>query len=108
MTFGKPMFVLKIDVAKNEIVLGEKGTEFSRELTASDTNFIPFDRLESELTVCAKVRYSAREARATLVPLKDGRVRVVFDEPQRAVTPGQAVVFYAEDGDGVVGGGIIE
>lgn len=108
MTFGKPMFVLRIDAAKNEIVLGEKGTEFSRELTASDTNFIPFDRLESELTVCAKVRYSAREARATLVPLKDGRVRVVFDEPQRAVTPGQAVVFYAEDGDGVVGGGIIE
>ena len=54
----------------------------------------------------AKVRYGKREGRATVEPLDAGKVRVAFEEPQRAVTPGQSVVFY--DGDTVVGGGIIE
>ncbi len=107
MTFGKPMFVLKIDAEKNEIVLGEKGKEFSHGLLAGDLNYIPFDRLKKPMRVMAKVRYSAKEAEALVVPLADGRVRVVFDVPQRAITPGQAVVFYEKDGDCVIGGGVI-
>ncbi len=107
VTFGKPMFVTKIDAEKNEVVLGEKGTEFSGELTAKDLNFMPFDRLEHKIDVLAKVRYSAKPALATVMPIGDDEVRVAFDSPQRAVTPGQAVVFYSKDDMSVIGGGII-
>ncbi len=107
VTFGKPMFVIRIDAEKNEVVLGEKGTEFSKELIADKLNFITIDKLTEPIRVAAKVRYSAREAEATVLPMDDGRARVVFDEPQRAITPGQAVVFYEIGGDHVVGGGVI-
>ncbi len=108
ITFGKPMFVLRIDAKKNEVVLGEKGTEFSDKLVATDLNFIPFDALNEPLKANAKVRYSAKESPATIVPLEDGSAEVVFEEPQRAITPGQAVVFYEINGDNVIGGGIIK
>lgn len=107
MTFGKPMFVLRIDPEKNQVVLGEKGTEFSDSLIADKLNFITFDKLTEQVRVAAKVRYSAKEAEATVTPLEDGRAKVVFDVPQRAITPGQAVVFYEIGGDNVIGGGII-
>lgn len=107
IAFGKPMFVLKIDAARNEVVLGEKGSEFSDELFAGHLNFIPFDSIEKPIGVNAKVRYSAQPAPATVIPSGNG-ARVVFDEPQRAITPGQAVVFYEQNGDCVIGGGIIE
>lgn len=107
VTFGKPMFVLRIDAEKNEIVLGEKGTEFSDTLIADKLNFIPFDKLTEPIRVAAKVRYSAKEAEATVEPVENGRARVTFDVPQRAITPGQAVVFYEIGGDSVVGGGVI-
>jgi len=107
VTFGKPMFVLKIDAENNRIVLGEKGTEFSSELIAKNLNFIPFDKPDSSMRVAAKVRYSAKEAPATVTLLEGGCAKVVFDEPQRAITPGQAVVFYEIGGDNVIGGGII-
>ena len=107
VTFGKPMFVLRIDAEKNEITLGEKGTEFSDTLIAHSVNFIPFDKLTEPIRVGAKVRYSAKEAQATVEPMADGCVKVTFDTPQRAITPGQAVVFYEIGGDAVIGGGII-
>ena len=107
VTFGKPMFVIKIDADKNEIVLAEKGAEFSSSLTAGKLNFIPFDAPSEPFRVNAKVRYSAKEAPATVTVTKD-KAEVVFDTPQRAITPGQAVVFYEIDGDNVIGGGIIE
>ena len=107
ITFGQPMFVTGIDAEKNQVVLGEKGTEFSSELMADTINFIPFERPEKPIEVLAKVRYSARLAKATVFPEDEDLVRVVFEKPQRAVTPGQAVVFYDLDGDMVVGGGII-
>lgn len=107
ITFGKPMFVTKIDAEKNQVVLGEKGTEFSQELTAKKLNFMPFDSLAEEIEVLAKVRYSAKPALAKVTPVGDDQVRVIFDTPQRAVTPGQAVVFYNKEDMSVVGGGII-
>ncbi len=107
VTFGKPMFVTKIDAGKNQVVLGEKGTEFSTELTANKLNFMPFDTLNKEIEVLAKVRYSAKPAKARVVPVGDDKVDVIFDLPQRAVTPGQAVVFYNAEDMSVVGGGII-
>ena len=107
ITFGKPMFVTKIDAQKNQVVLGEKGTEFSESLRADNLNFIPFDHLTEPMEVLAKVRYSAKPAKATVSPDGDDLVKVEFETPQRAVTPGQAVVFYDLTGDMVIGGGTI-
>ena len=107
VTFGKPMFVVKIDADANEVVLAEKGSEFSSELTAGKLNFIPFETPSAPIRVNAKVRYSAKESPAT-VTMEGDKAKVTFDTPQRAITPGQAVVFYEIGGDNVIGGGIIE
>lgn len=104
--YGRPMFVMKIDAENNTITLGEKGMEFTNELTASDMNFISGEPPQADMRVSARIRYQAPAAAATLTPLDGGRVRLVFDEPVRAVTPGQAVVFY--DGDIVLGGGTVD
>lgn len=105
MAFGRPMFVTRINPADNTVTLGEEGRQYRRELVADNLNFIPFDALDGQMTVTAKVRYQAKPAEAVITPLDTGRVKVMFTEPQRSVTPGQAVVFY--DGDIVVGGGTI-
>ena len=76
------------------------------QFTTLQVNFIPFDKLEGEITVEAKVRYSGRPAEAVISPMENGRVKVSFKEKQRAITKGQSVVFY--QGNMVVGGGIIE
>lgn len=106
IALGRPMFVVDIDVKNNRVVLGEETEVFSKSLLASDLNFISIDRLDGELRVTAKIRYSAKEAPALIKPADNGQVEVIFDNPQRAITPGQSVVFY--DGDIVVGGGTIE
>lgn len=102
---GTPLYVLRKDLARRAVVLGRDQDLYTRELTADSVNLISVDHLPPSMRVMAKTRYSQREAAATLTPLPEGRVRVVFDQPQRAVTAGQAVVFY--DGDSVVGGGTI-
>lgn len=106
VTFGKPMFVVRIDPDKNQVVLGEKGAEFADSLTASEPNFIPFDTFDGKLRADIKVRYSAKPAPGEI--WLDGKyVKVKFDNPQRAITPGQAVVFYEPDSDTVLGGATI-
>lgn len=104
IAFGKPMFVVRIDAAENKVVLGEQGTEFSDTLYAVRPNFISFEELKEPIKVMAKVRYSAKPAPCTVSPDGD-RLKIEFDAPQRAITPGQAVVMY--DGDVVVGGATI-
>jgi len=106
IAFGKPMFVVGIDAVNNTVILGEDREVYSEGLIAGDLNWITMDNLNTEIRVKAKVRYSAKEADATVYPIEGNKVRVIFDTPQRAITPGQAVVFY--DGDFVVGGGTIE
>ena len=101
-----PLYVKRIDAQENRVVLSGNAALFSRELTARDFNWIAFDTPPHTLRAAARVRYHQREQAATVTALPDGRVRLVFDEPQRAVTPGQAVVLY--DGDSVLGGGTIE
>ena len=110
IAFGKPMFVTEINAKTNEVVLGEKGSEFSGGLYADNLNFIPFDRPEQGMKVLAKIRYSAKPAPASIeIEDRDGRdiLKVSFEEPQRAVTPGQSVVLYDLGGETVLGGGII-
>jgi len=105
IALGKPMYVVAIDVKNNRVVLGDGEEVYADNLTASDVNFISIDKLEGEMRVKAKIRYNAKEADAVISPADNGTVKVVFDAPQRAITPGQSVVFY--DGDIVVGGGVI-
>ncbi len=105
ISFGKPMFVLDIIPETNTVVLGDDEHIFSDTLYASDLNYIPFDTLKESMEVTAKIRYSAREAEAVISPYNQDSVKVKFKEPQRAITPGQSVVFYK--GDIVIGGGII-
>lgn len=106
IAFGQPMFVTSINAADNTVTLGKKGMEYRKEFIIRDTNFIPFDCLEKPRRFMGKVRYSQKEQPALLTPLPDKRAAVSFEEPQRAVTPGQSAVFY--DGDILVGGGVIE
>jgi tRNA-specific 2-thiouridylase len=105
ISFGKPMYVVEVDIHKNRVVLSDETEVFSNELIADDINFITIDSLENPYRVKAKIRYSARETPAIVSPYKNG-VMVKFDTPQRAITKGQSVVFY--DGNIVVGGGIIK
>ncbi len=103
--FGKPMFVVAIDAETGDVTLGEKGAEYAAGLTAGALNFLPFARLEAPLSCQCKTRYRSRPCACTVTPAGNDRVRVTFDAPERAVTPGQSVVFY--QGDQVLGGGII-
>lgn len=106
IAFGKPMFVVKVDADKNQVILGESGSEYSDSLVAERVNFIPFDRLENPIKAQCKVRYGNKYFAGTVYPTDENSVKVEFDTPARAVTPGQSVVFY--DGDTVLGGGIIK
>ena len=101
----EPLYVLEKDAAANTIRLGPDSALWTRQLTAEQVNLISLPELTAPLRVTAKTRYSQRESAAVLEPMPGGQVRLTFDEPQRAITPGQAVVFY--DGDVVVGGGIV-
>ncbi len=106
ISFKKPMYVLKLDVESNKVILGDESKIYSDELICTNLNFMPFEKLENSLEVTAKIRYSAKKAKAVIYPLDNGDVKVKFKESQRAITPGQAVVFY--DNDILVGGGTIK
>ena len=100
-----PLYVCEIDTDKNQVVLCPHEGLFTSELTATDINLISVPDLYTPKRVRAKVRYRHTEQSATAVQIDENTIRVTFDEPQRAITKGQAVVLY--DGDVVVGGGRI-
>lgn len=91
---------------ETEVVLGEEKDLYRSEAAVSDVNWISGETPRGAVRCAVKIRYRAREQTATVYPEENGRGRIVFDSPQRAVTPGQAAVFY--DGDTVLGGGTIE
>ncbi|MDR0356753.1 MAG: tRNA 2-thiouridine(34) synthase MnmA [Clostridiales Family XIII bacterium] len=103
--WGSPMYVTAIRPETNEIVLGGNDALFRSELIARDINIISSESLPDPKRVFAKIRSSKEAAPATVVQTDDDELKIVFDEPQRAVTGGQAAVLY--DGDIVVGGGTI-
>lgn len=105
MGFNKPMYVCAKDVENRTVTLGDNEDLFSSSVKATDINMIAFEKLDSSMRVTAKVRYSQREEWATLEQTGDNEIHLEFDNPQRAVAPGQAVVCY--DGDVVVCGGTI-
>jgi tRNA-specific 2-thiouridylase len=102
---SKPLYVLELDAAANRVVVGEESALDRSEFRVQRCNWIPFETLTAPMSVTAKIRYNHPGAAATIFPGANGEVLVRLAEPQRAVTPGQAAVFY--DDDLVVGGGWI-
>lgn len=105
IALGKPAFVIDINPENNTVTLGDEIELFTSELFADDVNFISIEKLDAPMNVKAKTRYRQIEQPCVVSQNQDGTIKVVFEKPQRAITPGQAVVFY--DGDIVVGGGTI-
>lgn len=102
---GKPLYVVSLDPVKNTVVVGDESMVFASSCTAGEVNFIAIDNLGGEMAVQAKIRYAAPPAEALITPGQDHTVEVRFLRPVRAITPGQAVVFY--QGEMVIGGGTI-
>ena len=102
---GHPVYVCGKDMEANTVSVGPESALYHKTLIADDVNWIAIPELTAPLRCKAKTRYRQQEEWATVTPLADGKIQVTFDEPQRAMTVGQAVVLY--DGDTVLGGGTI-
>lgn len=97
-----PLFVLGFNPLKNEVIVGEESELYRKEFTVTDINLLLVDEINEWMDVTVKTRYSSKEAKAKII--QDGsNIKVVFDEPQKAITPGQSAVFYVDDI--VLGGG---
>lgn len=106
LSMGKPVFVVAIRPETNEVVIGDGTEVYADRLYANRLNFMSIEKLEGIMQVQAKIRYNHQGSGCTIQMAGEDRLLCIFEEPQRAITPGQAVVFY--DGDIVVGGGTIE
>ena len=100
-----PLFVLGFNADKNEVIVGEESQLYKDEITVNNINLLLIDEIKKPMKVNVKTRYSAKEANATIIQ-KDDEIIVKFDEPQRAITPGQSAVFYIDDI--LLGGGKIK
>lgn len=105
IALGKPVFVIKLDTESNEVVIGASGDVFTDRFYVNNLNFMAIEDLHDEMLVNAKIRYSHKGAPCTIKRTAADKILCIFDEPQRAVTPGQAAVFYKDDY--VVAGGTI-
>lgn len=101
----RPLYVVGLDMEKRQVIVGDNGDLFVDGLVASDVNWQQGERREP-FTASVKIRYGNRETKSRIEPMDGGRIRVLFDTPLRAVTPGQSVVMY--DGDTLLGGAFIE
>jgi tRNA-specific 2-thiouridylase len=105
LTTSKPVYVVELDAENNRVVVGDDSALDRDEFIADRCNWHPFDKLTEPIEVTAKIRYNHPGTTATISPLENNRVKVKLHSPQRAITPGQAAVFYQDDL--VVGGGWI-
>ncbi|MFC1921257.1 tRNA 2-thiouridine(34) synthase MnmA [Chloroflexota bacterium] len=102
----EPLYVTEIDPDNNAIIVGNREESFHDEFTASELNWISVEKLEQPIKAKVKIRYAHTAAEATVTPVEEDRVFVEFEKPQRAITPGQAAVFYRDET--VLGSGTIE
>lgn len=100
-----PLYVISKDAESNTVVVGKEELLFTNKVLVEDVNFIAIPSLSGDMKATAKLRYHQSESECIIHPLSDNKVMLEFDKPQRAVTPGQAAVFY--DGEFVLGGGTI-
>lgn len=106
LALGRPVYVVDIQPDKNAVIIGNGTDLLKTSLIAKDNNYISIDRLTKPMEVMAKIRYKTPAEPALITPLADNQVHVKFHQPIKAITPGQAVVYY--QGDYVVGGGTIK
>ena len=106
VAYSEPLYVKRILVAENKVLLGRDEDLYGTSCDVSDVNWIAGETPSAPVRCAVKIRYRQTEQPATVTPLAGGRAHVEFDCPQRAITPGQSAVFY--DGDEVLGGGEIE
>ena len=105
ISYKVPLFVIGFNPTKNEVIVGEENELYKKEILVNDINLLLIDELKEEMEVEVKTRYSAKQAKAKIHMEDENTIKVVFNEPQRAITPGQSAVFYV--GDIVLGGGKI-
>ncbi len=105
ISYPTPLYVQVIDIEKNQVIVGDNDTLFKSELIADSLNWIAVEPQARPFGALVKIRYLHEPSEATVIPQVDGSVRIVFKDSQRAITPGQSVVFY--DGDILLGGGLI-
>ncbi len=103
---GRPLYVVQIDAEKNAIYVGENDDLLKSSFTVTNSNWIAFDNLDSEIDCEIKIRYQHVPQKGKIYPLTENNVMVKFNHPERAITPGQSAVFY--QGDVVLGGGVID
>ena len=99
-----PLFVLGFNKSKNEVIVGEESELYKKEILVSDINLLLIDEIKDWMEVTVKTRYSTKESKAKIIQ-DENKIKVIFDEPHRAITPGQSAVFYIDDI--VLGGGKI-
>ena len=104
ISYKVPLFVIGFNKDKNEVIVGEEKELYQKEILVTDINLLLVDEIKDWIEVEVKTRYSAKVAKAKIIQ-EENKIRVIFDEPQRAITPGQSAVFYI--GDIVLGGGKI-
>ena len=104
ISYKVPLFVIGFNVAKNEVIVGEESELYKKEVIVKDINLLLYDKIDEPIKVDVKTRYSAKSAKAQIIQYGD-EIKIIFDEPQRAITPGQSAVFYIDDI--VLGGGKI-
>ncbi len=104
ISYKVPLFVIGFNILKNEVIVGEEAELYKKEVYVKDINLLLFDEIEGEIEVNVKTRYSSREAKAK-IKMEEDKIKITFEEPQKAITPGQSAVFYIDDI--VVGGGKI-
>ena len=100
-----PLFVLGFDKNKNEVIVGEENELLKREVIIDDVNLLAIDEIKKPLDVEVKTRYSQKASKAIIENYQDSKIKITFENPARAITPGQSAVFY--DNDIVIGGGKI-
>lgn len=106
ISYKVPLFVIGFNKYKNEVIVGEENELYKKNMKVKDINLLLFDKLDKEIEVDVKIRYSSKPAKATIKQISDTEIEVEFKEPQRGITPGQSAVFYIEDV--LVGGGKIQ
>lgn len=108
LALKKPMYVVKLDMERNEVVLDDNDALFKTELTAGPFNWVSIENPGEPFRALGRIRYRHKEAPCTVTPNEDGTISVLFDEPQRAITAGQSLVLYDEKtATYVLGGGVI-
>jgi len=101
-----PLYVIGLDAVNNRVVVGDRTSATQPECTVKQVNWVSLAKPSTPIRAAVQIRYRSQPVPVTVIPLEDARVKIVFDEPQFSITPGQAAVWY--DDDKVLGGGIIE